>query len=162
MKLRIGIALLFSALVGVAGHSVPATQQLPLFDLLVTTASIVFGVSGAWIALVHRTELESSKAQSGRFRNLVRAMLASGATIAIVLLVRASQAITSTHPWVGQVELPWLRGIAFGTWTFLALVQFWSMFAMLPSALHAQGEISGRRAHQRLMASLPPEQKPAE
>ncbi len=156
MNLRIAIAVVASALGGWAGRRISGADLLALFDLLVITAGIVFGVSGAWLALVHAAELRSESTKSGRFRNLTRSMIASGVTITVVLAAHAVHALLVSSRIVAPPILPWLRGAGFGVWGFFALVQVWSLFASLPSSIYALGELESRQAHQKLLKKLPP------
>ena len=133
---QIVFAGLVSIPIGYVGRSVPANDQMQLFDLLISTAGIVFGVSGAWIAIVHSEELKKSKPQTGRFKNLMVSMIASGVTLAAALAAHATHALLSSWTLPAGL-LPWLRGLSFGLWTFFALVQVWSLFSHVPSLLYA-------------------------
>jgi len=155
MKVRIAIAGFLSVVAGWLGSAVPGTALLALFDLLNMTAGIIFGVSGAWIALVHSTEVRSETPQTGRFRDLMRSMLASGAIIVAALAVRGAQAVASSMEFDAGSLAPWLRGAAFGDWSFGVLALVWSIFATVPSALFALGEIENRREHQKIIGRLP-------
>jgi hypothetical protein len=103
------------------GRRIQLSDQLPIYDGIRQTASIIFGVIGAWLAIVYQDDLKSvlkdAKASvaseaSGEVLRLCAALLWSSVIVCIVLLISfAVPIVKSLHASDGMVET--LRSVSF-------------------------------------------------
>lgn len=57
--LRPIVLLCFSAIAGIAGRDIPVSVQVGVLSALFQAASIIFGILGAWLAIVYPQELQN-------------------------------------------------------------------------------------------------------
>ena len=156
MKHRLFVVAGGAVIAGVVGHGVASSDLVGLYDLLLGTAGIIFGVAGAWIALVHAAELKSEDHKTERLANLVGAMISSAWIVFAVLVARGSAALLASPSWKLDPSVAGaIRGFALAVWVALAASQASAMFAMVPSARHAIGEILQLREFKKLLKRLP-------
>lgn len=132
------LAWLFSAaLVGVAvvqGRHVPFAEQWPLYEALRTTASIIFAVVGAWLAIIYPDRLKLSfqqtttKASStnGGMSRLFTPIVHSTTILCIILLLGIIAPLIKRVDLL-QDHLAILRGCSYGVLTALTLWQLWTV-----------------------------------
>lgn len=126
------LVMLSLGLVGVAGwygRDIPFTQQWPVFEALRTTASIIFAVVGAWLAIIYPERLKISVAggakKSERHSNMKLLLTpAVHSTILLVILLL----IGVLAPIAKQIQflmnyLTWCRGVSYGMAAFLTIWQ---------------------------------------
>jgi len=121
------------------GRKVPFAEQWPVFEGLRTTAAIIFGVIGAWLAIIYpeRLKLSFKSKTNGPptetgigqlFSPVVNSTLILGA----VLLIGMVAPIAKKHLVIVNVEL--LRGISYGVLVALTLFQLWTVLLTLVPA----------------------------
>jgi hypothetical protein len=117
---------------GFAGREIAIEAQLPIFDSLRDTASIIFGIMGIWIAVLFPDVLQSlfsaqksSPAQDklGTMRRLIAPMLISTIVLIIVMAVHLADPILRLRSWTGN-QLEILRATSFATLGLLTFLQF--------------------------------------
>lgn len=134
------IRLVFFAVVASAGIALCAAAyyfgtritfatQWPLFEALRNTASIIFAVVGAWLAIIYPERLKISFGQPGRAERssagigiLLTPAIHSTIILAILLLVGVIAPILKQIPEI-MAHVPLFRGISFAMVTFLTLWQ---------------------------------------
>lgn len=121
------------------GRNVPFAEQWPMFEGLRTTAAIIFGVIGAWLAIIYPERLKLSfkprkdgaPAETGigqLFSPVVNSTLILGA----ILLLGVIAPIAKKYPLPLDVE--WCRGISYGILVALTLFQLWTVLLTLVPA----------------------------
>ncbi|EAA5455488.1 hypothetical protein A7G53_00820 [Salmonella enterica] len=160
---KLCVIVFLIGLIGVGfwyGRYVPFAQQSPLFEALRTTASIIFAVVGAWMAIIYPERLrftfkpDSSKTTSMpvNMGKLLHPAVNSTFILCIVLLVGV------LAPLVKQIAflLPykeWLRGASFGLLMALTFWQIWTVIlTLVPADMikakvdHENAKVAGRNS----------------
>lgn len=132
--LTISVSFALVMLACVLGQGVPFAEQWPLYEALRVTASIIFAVVGAWLAIIYpeRLRLSFQKNQSalastnGGMSALFTPIVHSTAILCIILLIGV------IVPLLKRVDLlmPYaeqLRGVSYGVLTALTLWQLWTV-----------------------------------
>jgi hypothetical protein len=126
----------------IAGQDIPMVKQIPVFEGLRNTSAIIFGVMGAWLAILHPDSLKGiftkgSKTVQKQDRETIKLLLEpiiiSTVIIFIVLvlplLVLIGKTITLIHPWIDV-----FRGLSFLILTALTILQIRTLLlSLLPS-----------------------------
>lgn len=120
------------------GRKVPFAEQWPLFEALRTTASIIFAVVGAWLAIIYperlklsfRSDATKSSPQSGGMGQLLSPAVHSTAILSIVLIVGVTAPLLKRLE-VLQPYLTELRGASYSLAVFLTLWQLWTVILTL-------------------------------
>lgn len=123
------------------GKNIPVSEQLPLFDSLRETASIIFTVMGIWIAVIFpevlqrlahpRAGARSEKEKNyNTVRKLIFPMILSTFVIGIVLLLGISVPVLEHVTWAKKYS-PELRRISFAMLGVLSYGLFWSLIGTL-------------------------------
>lgn len=132
-KLLRSLLLIFAFLAVVCaalyGRKIPFAQQWPVFEALRTTASIVFAVVGAWMAIAYPERLKLSlrgesrnTAPVPRMAALLTPITHSTVILAIVLLVGVVAPVLRSMP-VAREHLEWFRAASYAMATGLTLWQ---------------------------------------
>lgn len=129
---RIALIALCTAAILVSyfiGRSIPFAQQWPIFEGLRTTASIVFAVVGAWMAIAYPERLKLSlrgearaEAPLPRMSALLTPITHSTIILAIVLLISVAAPIAKGLPPLMDNRALW-RGVSFSVAVLLTLWQ---------------------------------------
>jgi hypothetical protein len=123
------------------GQAVPMSEQWPLYEALRTTASIIFAVVGAWLAIIYPERLrlsfrgDSSTPSSApvRLGKLLHPAIHSTAILCIVLVAGLFVPIFRHLPEL----LPYrdeLRGVSYAFLVLLTLWQAWTVIMTLVPA----------------------------
>lgn len=132
------------ALVGISiwlGKEVPFEKQWPLFEALRTTASIIFAVVGAWIAIVYPDRLKfsftngasSTDHARGGLSKLFTPVVHSTAILCIILVIGVVAPLVKTIPFaLGHIDA--LRSCSYGALVSLTLWQLWTVVLTLVPA----------------------------
>ena len=148
MILRIILAILAVLLViasGYFGRDISFEKQWVLYEALRTTASIVFAVAGAWIAIIYPERLkapfhnqtvkadESIKHYKALFSPIVNSIF----ILCIVLLIGILAPILKQIPYLLEYK-DICRSVSYVLVTSLILCQVWTVFITLfpASILH--------------------------
>lgn len=132
------------AFVGVSiwlGKEVPFEKQWPLFEALRTTASIIFAVVGAWIAIVYPDRLKLSFSDSasaagdarGGLSKLFSPVVHSTAILCIILVIGVVAPLVKTIPSALE-HINALRSLSYGALVSLTLWQLWTVILTLVPA----------------------------
>lgn len=121
------------------GQEIAMSRQMPLFEGLRNTSAIIFGVMGAWLAILHPESLKNIFRSNGgklpdQEKNTIMLLLSpiiiSTAIIATVLilfpLVELSKTIDYFLAYRGI-----LRGLSFSLLSSLTLLQLWALILTL-------------------------------
>lgn len=131
MAIFSGMAMIFFAF----GKNVPFSEQWVLYEGLRNTASIIFGVMGAWLAIVYPEVLSNlleertfSGAQS--YRKLIAPLVYSTSILIWVLMLGIVVPILKQIQFfVSYTNI--LRGISFSILCILTLLQIWALILTL-------------------------------
>ncbi|MFG0315736.1 MAG: hypothetical protein ACF8XB_00580 [Planctomycetota bacterium JB042] len=137
-RTKILICAAFSGTTGlVFGAEIPLERQLPLYESLRTTSSIIFGVLGAWIAIVHPEALRELLQLQGKptgatrpaqVRLILRAMQVVAVILLSVLAYGPIAEVLRTFDWLARhPSIP--RAVSFSILCALTIAQVWTIFA---------------------------------
>jgi len=123
------------------GKEIPFEKQWPLFEALRTTASIIFAVVGAWIAIVYPERLKLSFTNEGStggsnqtgLSRLFSPVVHSTAILCIILIVGVVAPLIKTFAFVLEYRAQ-LRGVSYGALVALTLWQLWTVVLTLVPA----------------------------
>ncbi|MCU7839183.1 MAG: hypothetical protein KZQ94_07370 [Candidatus Thiodiazotropha sp. (ex Troendleina suluensis)] len=163
MSHLIGAIVLFVVLVvGMYfGRSVTYETQWPLYEALRTTASIVFGVMGAWIALIYPDALskildknyENKKQEIHKIKRVLRPLIFSSFCVIIVLLIGILAPVLKQIPHLMQnVEL--VRGISYALLGCLTLYMGWVLLMVLVPGQEVKQELEQLQKKQDLIKTM--------
>jgi hypothetical protein len=135
----------FSALAGWGGRVIPFSEQWPFFEALRTTASIVFAIMGAWVALMYPKALESilktrtafTSVEEERVHALMLPVKLSTAVLVAVMVAGPFAAWAKRLPSLIPF-IDWSRGVSFGLLVFLTLAELVAVVLTL-WPIHAAG-----------------------
>lgn len=119
------------------GRSVPFAEQWPLFEALRTTASIIFAVVGAWLAIIYPERLRLSfrggsggNGQAVKVGQLLHPAMHSTAILCVVLFVGiAAPLLKQVSALLEYRDV--LRGVSYGLLASLTLWQIWTVVLTL-------------------------------
>lgn len=147
-----------SSIGGYAGRNVPMVEQIDVYEHLGQVSAIIFGLMGAWIAIIHPgalanilsrpTETESERSAINR---LVFPMLTSTAVVTLALVV------VSVLPIVKRVELTSAsvtigRGVSYGLISLMTISLMWGMVATMAPLDRIKSEADGIAAREETKA----------
>lgn len=149
IPLKVFFAAVIAGIVGGAGwlgRVVPFSEQWPIFEALRTTASIIFAVIGAWMAIIYPERLKLSfksstgtKAQSSEqakqnsgWSHLLTPVVHSTAILCVILIIGAIAPILKHYPLPISREV--LRGTCYGLLVLLTIWQLWTVLLTLVPA----------------------------
>ncbi|CAH1747470.1 conserved membrane protein of unknown function [Thauera humireducens] len=119
------------------GKSVPFAEQWPLFEALRTTASIIFAVVGAWLAIIYPERLRLSfrgeaggNGQAVKMGQLLHPAMHSTAILCVVLFVGIAAPLLKQLPEL-LAHRAVLRGLSYGLLVSLTLWQIWTVVLTL-------------------------------
>lgn len=155
--------LTFAVLAVVAGawfgRKVPFSEQWPMYEGLRTTAAIIFGVIGAWLAIIYPERLklsfkkgaQAAPSESGvgqLFSPVVNSTIVLGAILVIGVIA----------PVVKQYSLPLnvevCRGLSYGVLVALTLFQLWTVLLTLVPADTIKSFVDYEDEAQRVLEGL--------
>lgn len=154
--LPITVTLGFGAVGAWFGRTVPFAEQWPLYDALRTTASIVFGVMGAWLSLlypdvlsrVYKGQLRDDDApESKRISVLLMPIQYSTFVIAMVLVAGLVAPVLKHAPWTGEYRLIF-RAVSFALLTGLTALQLWAVVLSIWPARFAKSKLEAEEERQ--------------
>lgn len=139
------------------GRNIAFATQWPIFEGLRTTASIVFAVVGAWMAIAYPERLKltlrgeaSSAGPAQRMDTLLTPISHSTIILAIILLAGLVAPVAKSFPWVIQHKEVF-RGISFALVSTLTLWQVCIVLLTLdPADKVKQAEDHVRATQRRL------------
>lgn len=123
------------------GRTVPFAEQWPIFEALRTTASIIFAVIGAWLAIIYPERLKlsfrgapagSSAAAGNGWTQLLTPVVHSTAILGVILVLGALAPILKHNP--PALDITYMRGASYGLLVTLTLWQLWTVVHTLVPA----------------------------
>lgn len=138
------LVVLSLSLIGVGGwygRVVPFSEQWPMYEALRTTASIIFAVIGAWLAIIYPERLkltyrppstQASVPGGSAWTQLLTPVFNSTAILAVILLLGAFAPILKHHPL--PVDISVMRGLSYGLLVSLTIWQLWTVVLTLVPA----------------------------
>ncbi|WP_343734698.1 hypothetical protein [Acidovorax sp.] len=161
MRRVIGWTLAVAAVLAGAwfGRKVPFAEQWPMYEGLRTTAAIIFGVIGAWLAIIYPERLKLSFKPANHtgpketgvgqlFSPVVNSTLILGA----ILVIGVAAPIAKKYPMPFDIE--WCRGISYGVLVALTLFQLWTVLLTLVPASTIKSFVDHEDGAKRALESL--------
>jgi hypothetical protein len=154
----IGCAVL-AAVVGFwRGQDIRFADQWPIFDGLRQTAAIVFGVTGAWAAIVYPAALTSiirrrddlSDSEKTAMARLLPPMLLSTAVLLIVLVIALAAPVARRVVWLAE-RRQLVQGLSFATAAVLTVTQMWAVICMLVPLDRAKQDVDFAASRRRVL-----------
>ncbi|MGU7854954.1 hypothetical protein ACV22X_19675 [Burkholderia orbicola] len=154
------IVIVFTATICVAGYyygrHIPFEKQWPLYEALRTTASIIFAVIGAWLAIIYPERLKVSfrgndknGGGNGNLGVLLTPAVHSTIILALLLLLGICAPLVKEIPAVRpHVEVA--RGISFVILSILTMWQVVIVFMTLFPAQIVQDQIAKESARKQI------------
>jgi hypothetical protein len=142
------------------GEAVYFSEQWPLYEALRTTASIIFAVVGAWLAIVFPERLkgirgqdDDSAAYSGGMRVLFTPIVHSSIILCVVLMVGVLAPMLKQVDWsVSQILI--LRKLSFALLMTLTIWQVWTVLLTLDPASRLKSQAQSDEAASAHMSAL--------
>jgi hypothetical protein len=170
MRQRIGLLILAVASVAAiiagawAGRGILYVDQVQLLRELREVSTIIFGIMGAWSAIVYpeqlkRTLLATEAAQVEpttleRFRMLMHCIVLSATIVAVILLMQFAAPIIGQFSWARR-NCVILRSASFAIACLLGVVQIWVVLLMLVPINAADADVRTVQQTQRKLSSGP-------
>jgi hypothetical protein len=147
-----------------AGHGILFVDQVQLLRELREVSTIIFGIMGAWSAIVYPEELKrrlrATEATAldpetlDRFRKLMHCIVLSAAIVAIVLIMQFGAPILGQIPWV-QRHCIYFRAVSFAIGCVLAVSQIWVVLLMLVPINAADADVRAVQQTQKRLEGGP-------
>lgn len=150
----LSVAIVVSAVA--LGQEVPFSEQWPLYEALRTTASIIFAVVGAWLAIIYPERLRMSfqkdgnvsATSNGRIGALFTPIVHSTAILCIILFIGVVAPLLKRVDLLLPYTTP-LRGVSYGVLAALTLWQLWTVIlSFVPADIVASHTAQEERQQQ--------------
>jgi hypothetical protein len=124
------------------GRVVPFAEQWPMFEALRTTASIIFAVIGAWMAIIYperlklsmRDPAQADKASATGLGKLFSPVVNSTVILCIILVLGAIVPVLRHHSLPCDITV--LRGGSYALLVTLTLWQLWTVvLSLVPASI---------------------------
>lgn len=127
-------SLSISILMGFLGKEIPFSKQWPLYESLRNTSAIIFGVIGAWMAIVYPEKIKSpfkiSDSEDGfESSRLLTPIANSTFILAIVLIIGIIAPIAQQILPISHIK--WQRGFSYALLSALTIWQIWTVISTL-------------------------------
>lgn len=138
-KLSLFICATISALCFFYGGEISIAKQLPIYESLRNTSAIIFGVMGAWIAILYpnalleiygRKDSPSAEKQTKNIKQLISPMILSTIIVSLVLIVSLIDPVIRTIHNIYEYRQT-IRSISFGLLGALTSLQLLALLASL-------------------------------
>lgn len=169
IALRLVAWLIAASLVGGGGwfgRAVPFAEQWPMYEALRTTASIIFAVIGAWMAIIYperlKLSLRSGEAGKGDITGmgkLFTPVVNSTAILCVILMIGAASPLLKRLPlpfgiWHFHVDAMFFRGISYAILVALTLWQLWTVALTLIPASKVKSFVDHEDARRRVLDGM--------
>lgn len=143
------------------GRNIPFSEQWSLYEALRTTSAIVFGVMGAWIAIVFPVAItnifskdyKNKKNEIGKISRLLLPLSISTMILGYILLLGIAAPIFKQFGYfLDHVEI--IRGISYSMLGILTLVQLWTLLLALSPGENLLHELVMREDKDEVMNRL--------
>lgn len=147
------LTIFLYAIAMVCGGDVPMSDQKLVYDCLLTISSIVFGVMGAWIAIVYPQGLQEILARREPDKHVYASakrtfvpMKISTAIVTLVLLFELLYPVLKSINWLREYR-PEYRAMSFVILVTLVLLQIGSIVYSLLPMDQAEEDLDKAEAH---------------
>lgn len=131
--LKAALLLVWAALCFFYGSNVSYAEQKDLYEALRNMSAIIFGIMGAWIAVLHPNLLthpiDQKKIQETDLpdsRHLIAPMIYAAFSLAVVLMIGIIKPIATQSSFImGNANV--IRGLSFAVVGSLTLLQIWAL-----------------------------------
>lgn len=122
------------------GRVVPFGEQWPMFEALRTTASIIFAVIGAWLAIIYPDRLKLSFSAQDQVNPQTRSgigqlftpVVHSTAILCVILALGVIAPILKRQDWTTLgISIETLRGCSYALLVLLTIWQLWTVILTL-------------------------------
>lgn len=173
--LRMVAWLIAVALIGAGGwfgRAVPFQEQWPMYEALRTTASIIFAVIGAWMAIIYPERLrlsfrsgEPGKGDTTGMGRLFTPVVNSTAILCVILMIGAVSPLLKRLPlpldiWHLHMDLMFFRGVSYAVLVSLTLWQLWTVVLTLVPASKIKSFVDHEDARRRVLDGMTKLNKP--
>ncbi len=143
------------------GRYIPFHEQWPLYEALRTTASIIFGVMGAWIALIYPDTLAkilskkhtNKTAEIQKVKRVLEPLVFSTFCVILVLTIGVFVPVLKQFSWIMEyVQI--FRGISFGLLGMLTLAMGIELLKMLIPGLEIKQEFTAIKNKQEQLSKI--------
>jgi hypothetical protein len=140
------------------GQNIPFTEQKEVLDSLKDIAAIVFGVMGAWIAIIYPEMLSSvvqtrKVSENASLRRLLEPMIYSAVVVCVIVVIALAGPIIKQFDFILAHKVV-LRGVLYSIICLLALVLLGTMvLALLPGEV-LEDKLSRAGGRKRLITRL--------
>lgn len=133
------LCVLVSLCCFLTGNNISISEQLPIYESLRNTSAIIFGVMGAWIAILYpnallkiygKIEILEAERQSKNIRQLISPMILSTIIVSLVLVVSLVAPVLRKISFLLQYKSI-VRSISFSLLGSLTFLQLGALIATL-------------------------------
>ena len=142
IKVVISIVFLFAVIAGFYyGRPIAMGEQLPLYEALRNTSAIIFGVMGAWLAILHPSSLKDVFTKNGQVQEkdqntislLISPIIISTFILLFVLIIPLF-VVASKNIAYFLDHKEFYRGVSFSILCGLSVLQLWTIIlTLIPS-----------------------------
>jgi hypothetical protein len=149
------LSVVIAGLAFIPGQAITFTAQWPLFESLRTTASIIFAILGAWIAIVYPNALKKvltltraeRDGELAKLANLMRAVFFATIIVAVIIVLGPVAPVLKQFAWFTEHSVL-LRGASFSLLAYLTFVQLWTLLLSVAPAELLNKEVLRIFGHQ--------------
>jgi H+/Cl- antiporter ClcA len=148
------------------GSTIPISEQLPIYESLRNTSAIIFGVMGAWIAILYpeallriygKIETVEAEQQSKSIKQLISPMVLSTIIVSLVLIVSLIAPVLRRIDYLVE-HTTLVRSFSFALLGGLTFAQLWALIATLAPTESLKSKIDftirKRKAVQQMFPGL--------
>lgn len=143
------------------GRAIPFSDQWSLYEALRTTSAIVFGVMGAWIAIVFPSALENifDKHYENKRQELKKIYRLLLPLTVSTLVLAALLALGVLAPMLKQIvvlrqHVDMVRGVSYALLGVLTLIQLWTLLLSLVPGEQLLFELTKQEGKDQMMKRL--------
>lgn len=163
-RTKIALAVIGIAAAGAGywwGRAVPFAEQWPVYDGLRQTASIVFGITGAWAAIVYPGTLQTivkrrgtaTKEEEGSVNHLLTPLLLSMTVVALVMTAGFVAPLVRRAGLLSDYALI-VRGVSFASLGLLSLIELVAVLYLLVPFDRAKSDVEELADRERALRSI--------
>ncbi len=131
--IKFAIAAAWTAMCYCYGRDIPLAAQSGLFDALRNMSAIIFGIMGAWIAILHpdllshlTTPSKLLKQELPDSRHLIAPMIYAAIALIYTLFMEVLRPVASQFAFLlGHIAT--VRGVSYAALGLLAALQIWAL-----------------------------------
>lgn len=130
--IKILFVIAFASCCFIYGRIVPFSEQLPVYDSVLTISAIVFGVMGAWIAVIypHIHDIDHQNQENEEdykhFKKMLIPMTYAAFGLFVFIIIRLLAPIFKTIPFLVAYKT-FFRGLSYATLGTICILQLWSV-----------------------------------